>query len=101
MSFLNLNEPNSTPTIETGTISGLNLGQPHKVILFNDDHHSMDEVVSQIMKATGYAPQTAFQVMMEAHKTGRAVVWTGHKERCEHIADVLEEIRLGTKVEPA
>ncbi len=90
----------TTPTIETGTTTDINLGKPYNVILFNDKHHSMNEVVSQIMKATGCSPQNAASIMMEAHNTGRAVVWTGHKERCEHIANVLEEIRLGTKVEP-
>lgn len=91
----------STPGINTGTISGLNLGKPHKVILFNDEHHEVNEVALQIMKAAGYDRQTAYQIMLEAHTKGRAVVWTGHKERCEHISSVLEEIRLGTKVEPA
>lgn len=92
---------NPTPTIDVGTTTDHHLGQPHKVILFNDDDHSMMEVVSQIMKATGYGAEQASAIMMEAHNAGRAVVWTGHKERCEHIADVLEEIHLGTKVEPA
>jgi len=91
----------TTPSIDTGTTTNLSLGKPHKVILFNDDHHGMDEVISQIMKATGYGMQKAIQVMMEAHTKGRAVVWTGHKERCEHISSVLEEIRLETKVEQA
>lgn len=91
----------ATPTIDTGTITGMNLGKPFKVILFNDENHSMMEVVSQIMKATGYGAEQATKIMMEAHNVGRAVVWSGHKERCEHIASILEEIRLGTKVEPA
>lgn len=77
------------------------LGKPFNVILFNDDHHSMEEVVLQIVKATNMDPQAAYQIMMAAHSTGRAVVITAHQERCEHVAAVLEEIRLGTKVEPA
>lgn len=91
----------TTPTVGTITGTGLDLGSPHKVILFNDEDHDMMEVVNQLQKATGYGSQQCVSIMMEAHKTGRAVVWTGHKERCEHIASVLEEIRLGTKVEPA
>jgi len=79
----------------------INLGKPYKVILFNDDNHSMDEVVNQIMEATGYGRQQATAIMLEAHNTGRAVVWVGGLERCEHISSILEEIRLGTKIEPA
>lgn len=82
------------------TTTALNLGQPYNVILFNDETHSMDEVVKQIDKAI-HDLARATEAMLEAHFKGRAVVWTGHKERAEHIASVLEEIRLGTKVEPA
>lgn len=91
----------SETQLQTGTITNINLGRPYNVILFNDEHHSMDEVVSQIMKATGYDPIKATAIMMEAHANDRAVVWTGHQERAEHISAVLEEIKLGTKVEPA
>jgi ATP-dependent Clp protease adaptor protein ClpS len=77
------------------------LGKPHKVVLFNDESHGMDEVVFQIMKAAGYTAPQAVEIMLTAHNTGRAVVWTGGLERCEHISAILEEIRLGTKIEPA
>ena len=76
------------------------LGRPFNVILFNDDHHSMDEVTVQIVKATGLAPGRAQAIMLAAHHSGRAVVITAHKERCEHVSAILEEIRLGTKIEP-
>ena len=90
----------ATETVEqTGT--GISLGKPYNVILFNDDHHSMDEVASQIMKAISCGAGDAYKIMMEAHNTGRAVVITAGLERCEHVANVLEEIRLGTKIEQA
>jgi ATP-dependent Clp protease adapter protein ClpS len=61
----------------------------------------MDEVCEQIMKAIRCDMNKAMNIMMTAHNTGRAIVITAHQERCEHVAAVLEEIRLGTKVEPA
>jgi ATP-dependent Clp protease adapter protein ClpS len=79
----------------------ISLGKPHKVILFNDECHSMEEVVTQIMQAVHCSQGTAFAYMMEAHNTGRAVVFTGGLERCELVSSVLEEIRLSTKIEPA
>ena len=88
-------------TPEIDTTSSVNLGKPFKVILFNDENHDMMEVVAQIAQATGYSTEQSTRVMMEANNMGRAVVWTGHKERCEHVADILEQIRLGTKIEPA
>lgn len=79
----------------------ISLGKLHKVLLFNDELHSMEEVVAQIMLAIHCGQGTAFAYMMEAHNTGRAVVFTGGLERCELVSSVLEEIRLGTKIEPA
>ena len=82
---------------ETGTTT--NLGQTCNVILFNDDNHSMDEVIFQVMKATGCSSSHATAVMMEAHTAGRAIAFTGHRERCEHVASVLGDIGLGTSIE--
>lgn len=91
----------STAQPEISTNTQVNLGCPHNVILFNDDQHSIDEVITQIIKATGYDPIKATNISMKAHKEGSAIVWTGYKERAEHIASILEEIKLQTKVEPA
>ena len=76
------------------------LGKPHQVILFNDANHSIEEVVKQVDKATRCGQSKAFELTMEAHEKGRASVFTGTLERCEHVASILEEIRLGTKIEP-
>ena len=91
---------NDTITRDKSSIS-IHLGKPHNVILFNDENHDMVEVVTQIMKAINCNIQTATRIMMEAHKSGRAVVFTGHKEKCELVSSILEEIRLGVKIEQA
>jgi ATP-dependent Clp protease adaptor protein ClpS len=77
------------------------LGKPHRVILFNDEVHGMDEVAAQIRKATGFSLQKAWEIMMRAHTAGSATVITACLERCEHVAAVLEQIRLGTRIEKA
>jgi len=76
------------------------LGRPYNTILFNDNVHDMIEVETQIKKAIGCSAKRAEDIMLEAHNNGRAIVITAHKEKCEHVAAILEEIRLGTKVEP-
>jgi ATP-dependent Clp protease adaptor protein ClpS len=83
------------------TTTDIGLGKPHKVILFNDETHSMPEVAVQIMKAINCSPERASQIMLEAHKNGRAIVYTGGLEKCELVSAILEEIRLSTKIEPA
>jgi ATP-dependent Clp protease adaptor protein ClpS len=62
---------------------------PYYVILENDDYHSTDFVVNVLQKALGYAKERAYQLMMQAHSTGRAAVWTGPKEVAELKADQI------------
>jgi ATP-dependent Clp protease adaptor protein ClpS len=76
------------------------VGRPHQVILFNDENHDQIEVTVQIIKAIHCSWEKAFGIMILAHTDGRAGVITAHKEKCEHVAGILEEIRLGTKIEP-
>jgi ATP-dependent Clp protease adapter protein ClpS len=71
-----------------------------KVVLFNDDDHSMDEVVLQVQKATGYSLEKAETIMWEAHTRGQAVVWLSSLEECQRVAGVLEQIELRVSVEP-
>lgn len=71
---------------------------PYNVILENDDYHSMEFVINVLGKALGYSAERAYQLMMEAHNSGRAVVWTGPKEVAELKADQIRsfhETRLG------
>jgi len=88
----------NTGTLET-TDTGTSLGEGHKVILYDDSVHTMDEVVAQIAKAISCSEARAEQIMMEAHTKGRAMVIASHLERCEHVASVLEQIGLRTDIE--
>jgi ATP-dependent Clp protease adaptor protein ClpS len=56
---------------------------PYNVILENDDHHSMEFVVEVLRKVFGYSQGKSYQLMIQAHETGRAVVWTGAREVAE------------------
>jgi ATP-dependent Clp protease adaptor protein ClpS len=69
------------------------------LIMFNDSHHDFDEVIIQVMKATGYGYDKAEAITMEAHNKGRAVVLTGTIDKCLKTQSVLEEIRLRTSIE--
>ncbi len=69
-----------------------------KTILFNCECHSFDEVERQLVKAIHCTMTSARALALEVHTTGSAVVYTGHKERCEAVAGVLEDIKLIVKV---
>jgi ATP-dependent Clp protease adaptor protein ClpS len=69
------------------------------LIMFNDSHHDFDEVIAQVMKATGCGYDKAEAITMEAHNKGRAVVLNGTIEKCLKAQSILEEIRLRTSIE--
>jgi len=69
------------------------------LILFNDSHHDFDEVINQLMKATGYGYDKAESITVEAHNKGRAVVLSGSLNECISAQSVLEEIALRTSIE--
>jgi ATP-dependent Clp protease adaptor protein ClpS len=85
------------PTIDVDAL--LKTLRPWKVILYNDDIHSMDEVVFQLQKATGCSLEKAYHVMEEAHTRGRAVCYSGPKDDCEKVGGVLRQIRLQVELD--
>ena len=80
---------------------GTGRDQPWMVILFNDDHHTFDQVITQVQKATGCSPAEAFHITYTAHTNGRAVASVGSKPECEHVASFLREIDLRVELEEA
>ena len=73
--------------------------QPAKVILFNDEIHSFDEVIGQIIKATGCNTTKAEALTWEVHNSGKAMVFEGQMDNCLKVSHILEEIALNTQIE--
>lgn len=73
--------------------------EPAKAILFNDEEHTFEEVIAQIMKATACDLPKAEALTLEVHYTGKACVFTGELVKCLQVTGVLEEIELMTQVE--
>ena len=74
---------------------------PWKVLLHNDDKNSVDYVVDTITQLTSLKEQDAVQRMMEAHKTGLALLLTTHKERAELYQEQFTSKGLTVTIEPA
>jgi ATP-dependent Clp protease adaptor protein ClpS len=70
-----------------------------RVILFNDDWHSFEEVISQIIKATKCSFIEARDKTFEVHVNGKAVVYSGEMSDCLRVSGILEEILLHTQIE--
>ena len=77
---------------------GSRRGIPWKTILFNCNCHTFDQVASQLTKAIRVSHDQGMAMASVVHNTGSAVVYVGHRERCEAVAMVLEAIGLRTKV---
>ena len=69
-----------------------------KVILFNDEWHTFEEVISQVIKAINCNFETARNITFEVHVKGKALVFTGQLTACLKVSGVLEEIALHTQV---
>jgi ATP-dependent Clp protease adaptor protein ClpS len=75
----------------------INIGS--RVILFNDDWHTFEEVIAQIIKATGCSFIEARDKTFEVHVNGKAVVYSGEMADCLRVSGILEEILLHTQIE--
>lgn len=82
------------PVQEEETLVGI----PFKVVLFNDDWHTFDEVIIQLIKATKCSYETARGFAFEVHVKGKAVVFDGLLDQCLKVTSVLEEIELNTQI---
>jgi ATP-dependent Clp protease adaptor protein ClpS len=86
---------------------------PYHVILENDDYHTIEFVVDVLRKVLGCPLERAAQFALQAHTTGRSIIWTGTKEVAELKVEQVRsfhEIRasdgaklgpLGCTIEPA
>lgn len=89
--------PLATP--ETNVETEPKAAKPARVIVYNDDWHTFDEVILQLIKATGCDEATAEAHAWTVHTQGRAMVFSGAREDCERVAGVLREIRLQVEVD--
>ena len=96
----------SVPQVETDTEIDLqkfiDRCPPYQVILHNDDHHGMEEVIDALMKSVpGVGQRKAILIMLEAHTTGRAVVIVCPQEQAELYAERLGTFGLTVTIERA
>ena len=87
------------PKKEKTPSPGVKVTRPWKVILFNDDIHTFDEVILQVQKATGCSLTEATRITLEAHFNGKAVAYSGEFPACHRVAGVLQEIGLIVEIQ--
>jgi ATP-dependent Clp protease adapter protein ClpS len=70
-----------------------------KVILYNDEYHTFDEVIVQLVKAISCSADEAESIAWEVHTKGKSMVYEGEMPDCLRVSAILEEIALHTQIE--
>jgi ATP-dependent Clp protease adaptor protein ClpS len=71
---------------------------PWRLILYNDEEHTFDEVINQLIKALGCSVSHAEELAWKVHNDGKATVFEGTFEECLKINSILQEIELITEI---
>ncbi len=74
------------------------IGLVSKVILYNDDWHTFEEVIIQLIKAISCTFEQARSFAFEVHVKGKSIVFNGPMNDCIKVSSVLEEIALNTQI---
>lgn len=85
--------------IEEQTKTDESLDVPWNVVAHNDPINLMDYVAKVFMRVFGHTKQKAERHMMEVHKKGRSIVWTGGRERAELYVQQLHGFLLQATIE--
>jgi ATP-dependent Clp protease adaptor protein ClpS len=91
--------PDRDAVFQTEDDTDVLIQTPAKVILYNDEVHTFEEVIGQIIKATGCDLKKAETLTWEVHNSGKAMVYEGEMRHCVRVSAVLEEIDLATQIE--
>jgi ATP-dependent Clp protease adaptor protein ClpS len=63
---------------------------PYAVVILNDPVHSFGYVMDVLCTVFGYPTEKSYKLTMEAHHSGRAIVWSGPMETAEFKRDRIQ-----------
>ena len=75
--------------------------RPLNVVVWDDPVTHMSVVVAIFKKVFGYSNNKCTQLMLTVHHQGRAVVWSGERERAEGYCVKIQVAGLQCTVEEA
>jgi len=71
------------PVIEQEPETAQDLDLPWQVVVHNDPVNLMSYVTMVFQKVFGFTREKAEKHMLEVHREGRSIVWSGMRERAE------------------
>lgn len=84
---------------DTKTKPKTSLATPWNVIVHDDPVTLQTYVTKALMKVFRYSESKSQRLMLEVHKKGRSIVWTGAREQAEMYAQKLQAHHLLTSLE--
>ena len=87
------------PTIEQETETTDELDLPWQVVVHNDPVNLMSYVTMVFQKVFGFTRERAEKHMLEVHREGRSIVWSGVRERAELYVQQLHGYLLLATIE--
>lgn len=71
------------------------LGGAWRVIVRNDEHNTFDHVARSLAQVVpGVTVDQGYAIADRIHRSGQAIVWSGHKELAEHYWEQLADAGL-------
>ena len=77
------------PETDTDTTTRTKRQPPYAVVLHNDEINTCEFVIGVLQKVFSYPLEKCVQLMMQAHHSGKSVVWSGTLELAELKADQI------------
>lgn len=87
------------PTIEQESETSEDLDLPWQVVVHNDPVNLMSYVTMVFQKVFGFTRERAEKHMLEVHRDGRSIVWSGVRERAELYVQQLHGYLLLATIE--
>ena len=87
------------PTIEKGTRSEEELDLPWQVVVHNDPVNLMSYVTMVFQRVFGFPREKAERHMLEVHRIGRSILWSGMREPAELYVQQLHGYLLLATIE--
>jgi ATP-dependent Clp protease adaptor protein ClpS len=92
-------QPLKSPTHDVETVEETKTRRDWNVVVWDDPVTPMSVVVVIFRRIFGYPNNKATQLMLKVHHEGRAIVWSGARERAQSYCAKLQAAGLLSTIE--
>ena len=75
------------------------MAEPWQVVVLDDPVNLMEYVSRILIRIFGYSREKADALMMDVHTKGKAIVWSGGREKAEMYVNQLHSAQLHATLE--